>query len=227
MKKVIYSILLLLVINQTKATTYYWMGGLTPTVNYSNNINWTTNAVTRTPIAATGTLVITATDVLIFDGTNLGGTTVVTGAATVMTSGTDTFGQLKFLNSANVTFGRTTAGTTKFNLFGDGTSAADLFVDATSSLTLGGSSSGYNVAILFDTLNQNATGLISGKIYASPLSANNGPHTASYITAGNGELVFASGSSCYSSDSTTVSCFNGSTILVHLTIKCGLKYNKI
>ncbi len=211
MKKVIYTLLFLIATTASYATTYYWIGGLTPSVNYSNNANWTTNPVTRTPVAATGTLVITSTDVLVFDGTNLGGTSVVTGPATVLASGADTFGQLKFLNNANITFGRTTTGTTKFTLFGDGTSAPDLIVDATSTLTLGGTISGANVGIILDTVNQNATGSISGNLYMSPLSSNTGPHTASYITAGAGELVFNSGSACYSSDSTTVSCFNGST----------------
>ena len=212
MKKVIYTLLLLIASNVSNATTYYWIGGLAPTVNFTNNINWTTNSVTRTPVAATGTLTIAANDIFIFDGTNLGGTTVVTGNAVILATGTiGPLAQLKFTNGANVAFGRTTTGTTKFNINGDGTSAPDLVVDATSVLTLGGSISGANEAIILDTLNQNATGLIDGTVYLSPLSSNTGAHTASYITAGTGELVFSSGSSCYSSDSTTVSCFNGST----------------
>ncbi|MFY7964329.1 MAG: beta strand repeat-containing protein, partial [Chitinophagaceae bacterium] len=211
MKKFVYTILLLLTINQSYAATYYWIGGTAPTVNFANNANWTTDPTTRVPVATTGTLTIAASDVFIFDGTNVGGTTVVTGNVVINTTGTfGPFAQLKLINGANVSFSRTSAGTTRFNINGDGTTAPDLVVDATSSFTLGGMGSGYNAAIALDTVNQNATGFIEGSVYISPLSSNNGSHTASFILAGTGELVFASGSACYSSDTTTASCFNGS-----------------
>jgi len=207
MKKVIstlFSILVLTIASQ--ATTYYWIGGLAGTSFTSGN-NWTTDPVGRAPVG--GSLTIGTTDVFIFDGTNLGGTTVVTGNASLIVSSLTAtpFAQLKFINGVNMNFTRTTAGSSGMTINGDGTAAADLVVDATSTLTLGGGGYSFDVQI---TLGANATGLINGKVYFTPVGT--AVHGRNFIasSAVNG-LVFAAGSSAYSTDSTAASCFNASS----------------
>ena len=193
--------------SQAKATTYYWIGGTSDTT-FTHQKSWTIDPVGRAAVG-TGSVVIGLTDVFIFDGTNIGGLPAVTGAVSItMSSLTATpFAQLKFINGANVTLGRTTAGSSVINIAGDGTSAPDLVIDATSTLTIGSLLTNANIQILIDSAV--ATGLISGKIYLSPLSKV--VHTRSYITSKfPGSLVFANGSQCYVNDSTATSGFNGS-----------------
>ena len=207
MKKLIYILCFFLAFNQAKATTYYWIGGATAT-SFNGQAYWTTNATSRTPVGTTGTIAIGLSDVFIFDGTNIGGTTVVTGAVsiTMTTLSTTPFAQLKFINGANVSLGRTATGSSVIDLKGDGTAAPDLVIDATSMLTQGSPTYDYNVQIIVDTL---ATALINGKVYLSPLSTT--VHTRSYITSkATGNVVFGAGSACYITDSTASGGFNAS-----------------
>ncbi len=207
MKKMLYSIFALLVCNLASATTYYWIGGTSAT-SFTSQTLWTTDPVVRTPVGTSGALTIGTTDVFIFDGNNVGGATVVTGAVKLNMSSLNAtpFAQLKFINGANVSLGRASTGSSNITLNGDGTSADDLVVDATSTLTLGIDTADHNVQMVFGA---NATGLISGKVYISPISST--VHTRSYITVPTaGSLVFATGSQCHITDSTVTSGFNAS-----------------
>ena len=208
MKKLIYILVFFLAFSQAKATTYYWIGGTTA-ASFNGQTSWTTDPVGRAQVGASGSITIGLTDVFIFDGTNIGGLPAVTGAVSITVSSLNAtpFAQLKFVNGANITLGRTTAGSSAITLSGDGTSAPDLVIDATSTVTLGSLLMNANVQILLDSAK--ATGLISGKLYLSPLS--NLIHTRTYITSKfPGSLVFASGSECHITDSFTTSGFNGS-----------------
>ncbi len=199
MKKAVLIYLLLVIAPAAfSQNTFYWVGGLGPAA-YTTLGNWNTqlNGL-GTSRAVTGAL---STDILIFDGTNVGGTIPTTGQVFVNTSGI-TGGQLKFINGANVILGRTSTGSASLTINGD--VGDDLVVDATSTLTLGGPSYNFDVNI---TLAAAATAAINGTVYLSPLSST--VHTRSYITSPTaGSVVFNTGSSCYITDSTATSGFN-------------------
>ena len=215
MKKLIYILFAVFAFSSssTMATTYYWIGGNTA-LSFTGQATWTTDPLGRAPVGA-GTITIAPADIFIFDGTNVGGATVVTGPVVIATTTLKTtpFAQLKIINGANVAIGRATAGASVIYLTGDGTTAPDLVVDATSTLLLGGAAYSCDMQIILDsainTTGSGASGLISGKLYLS--SPNQSFHTRSYITSKNpGALVFASGSECHVSDSTASSGFNAS-----------------
>lgn len=185
-------------------TTYYWVGGAGPT-SYTANSNWNTalngSGTTRSAAAAS--------DILIFDGTNIGGSVPATGTVNATVTSTNS-GQLKLQNGAVVNIGRSAAGSAAITINGDGTAADDLVVGAGCTLTLGSAIYNYDVSAVVTT---NATALISGTVYLSPLSTT--VHTRSYITAagtsgGAANVFFASGAACHVTDSTASSGFNGS-----------------
>jgi len=181
-------------------TAYYWVGGTTAT-SFTSNSNWNTllNGTGSTRVAAA------ATDILIFDGSNIGGTVPATGTVNATATSTN-FGQLKLQNNAVVNIGRSTAGSAALTVNGDATATSDLTVDAGCTLTFGSAIYNYDVQAV---LTANATSLISGTVYLSPLSTS--VHTRSYITApAVNALVFASGAVCHITDSTATSGFNGS-----------------
>jgi hypothetical protein len=65
-------------------TTYYWVGGLASANSITIGTNWNMvlNGTGSTRPSSTG-----ATDILVFDGSNLGGATPVTGTATILANG--------------------------------------------------------------------------------------------------------------------------------------------
>ncbi|MGF2411023.1 beta strand repeat-containing protein [Ferruginibacter sp.] len=201
MKKFLLAGLLIAGIHLVNAqTTYYWVGGTAPT-SFTSNTNWNTalNGSGTTRAAAA------ATDILIFDGSNIGGTTPATGLVTATATSTNC-AQLKLQNGALVNIGRSAAGSAVITINGDGTAANDLTVDAGCTLTLGTAIYNYDVQTVVTT---NATALISGTVYLSPLSTS--VHTRSFITAAAANnVVFATGAACYITDSTASSGFNAS-----------------
>lgn len=203
MKKAVLIYLLLVIAPAVfSQTTYYWIGGLGPT-NYTSTANWNTqqNGL-GTSRSVAGAL---ATDILIFDGTNVGGTTPTTGQVKA-TASNQTCGQLKFINGANVLLNRTSTGSAAITINGD--AGDDLVIDATSIVSLGGPSYNFDVNI---TMGAAATAAINGTLYLSPLSST--VHTRSYITAPTvGSVVFNTGSSCYITDSTATSGFNATGV---------------
>ena len=201
MKKIIYIFTLLLLSKLSFAqTTYFWVGGVGPT-SYTANSNW--NTMLDGTGADRGSSA--ATDILIFDGTNVGGVTPTTGQVSTIVSGTNC-AQLIFRNNANVILGRSSTGSGVITINGDPTSATDFVVNAGCIVTLGGSVYNYDVQTV---VGAGATALISGTVYLSPLSTS--IHTRSYITAqAANNVVFASGANCYVSDSSATSGFNGS-----------------
>jgi hypothetical protein len=201
MKKVLFTIFLVMSAGMIYGqTTYYWVGGTAPT-SYTSNSNWNTqlNGGGTTRAAAA------ANDILIFDGSNVGGTVPTTGLVTATATSTNS-GRLVLQNGALVNIGRASAGSAAITINGDGTAADDLVVGAGCMLTLGSAIYNYDVSVV---VSATATALISGTVYLSPLSTT--VHTRSFITAAAANsVVFATGSICHITDSTATSGFNAS-----------------
>ncbi len=77
-------------------TTYYWVGGTTPSTSISTGANWNTvlNGTGSSRPSSTG-----ATDILVFDGSNVGGATPATGAVAVLANASITCAQIKLERS--------------------------------------------------------------------------------------------------------------------------------
>jgi hypothetical protein len=112
-------------------TTYYWVGGTAPTTSISTNANWNSslNGTGTARPSATGTA-----DILVFDGTNVGGATPTTGLVAVLANGSISCAQMKFVNNASVSFARTSTGTSTITVAGD--VGEDFVIEAASSLSL-------------------------------------------------------------------------------------------
>ena len=201
MKKIFFTIFLLFTAGMMFGqTTYYWVGGTGP-ASYTSNSSWNTqlDGLGATRVAA-GT-----DDILIFDGSNVGGTIPTTGLV-VATSSSTACGKLILQNGANVNIGRAGTGSSTITINGDVTASDDLVVGAGCTLTTGTAIYNYDVYLIVEIP---ATALISGTVYLSPLSSS--VHTRSYITAkGANSVVFASGSACHITDSSATSGFNAS-----------------
>ena len=198
-----------------EATTYYWTGGTgtaAAPVVLTDNTSWNTSlGGGGTARPASNSTITSNTDILIFDGSNLGAG--ATGPVFAVTSSTRYSGQINLINNANVTIGRATAGSATYWINGDGTTNDDFDVEAGCTLTIGGQLTATplpgNFDINFQLLANAATGLVNGTLYLGPLS--NTTHPRSYITAQEGaRLVFGTGAECHINDSTATSGFDGS-----------------
>jgi len=115
-------------------TTYYWVGGTTPIAGaWNTGTNW------NTALDGSGTTRGTSatTDILVFDGTNVGGSTPATGAVTVSLT-SQTIAKLVLQNGADVTLSRNGIGSTTTLTIGDEPNGDDLVVFAGCTLRLGG-----------------------------------------------------------------------------------------
>ena len=180
MKKILFIFLFSCLYMAGSAQTYYWVGGAGP-VSFTVNSNWNTALNgSGSPRGAAA-----ATDILVIDGTNIGGSTPATGNITTTITST-TLGQLKLTGNANVTFLRPTGGggtgtmTIAGNLPGD-----DLIIDAGSSLAVSSATADGSVVMAMSSA---ATGSISGNMTLS----NTGQNRITVQIAGG--LVFNSGS---------------------------------
>lgn len=177
------------------ANTYYWVGGTT-LVSFSSVSKWNTqlNGLGASRSVA-GAL---PDDILIVDGSNIGGTTPTTGVVTATVS-SNTIGQLKLQNNANLVLQRVVGGggSGTLTIAGDLTPAPDFVVGAGCSLTCNSPAADGNVNIALDVA---ATGLVNGTITFT----NTGTHRiTSQIFEG---LVFASGST-FNSDGSGASSY--------------------
>ena len=163
-------------------TTYYWVGGKAATTSISTGANWNTSldgSGTARP-SSTG-----ATDVLVFDGTNVGGTSPATGATIVLANGSITCAQMKFVNNADISFIRTTTGTSTVTFSGgDGD---DFFVAAGSKLSFTSTIGSVRMAMGTTT-----TGLVNGDILMNTTLQARFDNTPSGLS---GTFRFTSGSS--------------------------------
>lgn len=174
-------------------TTYYWIGGTGATSVVSFTSTSSSSPRWNTALNGSGTNRTTAdpTDILIVDGTNVGGATATTGPVTATCSST-AFGQLVLRNGANLNIIRATTGTGTITINGDATPGDDLLVNSGCSLTIGvadsvSTTSGNNMLL---------TATATGRVYGT-LFLNRG---ASRITASNpvagGSLIFENGALC-------------------------------
>ena len=160
-------------------TTYYWVGGTGP-VSFTVNSNWNTalngSGATRSAAAAT--------DILIIDGTNIGGATPAVGTITTTVTST-ALSQLKLTGNANVVFLRPTGGGGTGTMTVGGNAPGDDFViDAGSSLSINAATADGSVVMALGTA---ATGSISGNLTV----ANTGQNRITNQTVGG--MVFNSG----------------------------------
>lgn len=117
MKKILFTMLLMMSISIIYGqTTYYWVGGTAnPTQGINTVANWNTNLDGSGSPRSSNT---EATDILVFDGTNLGGSTPQTGPAVITANSSITCGQMIFTNNVHVTMLRPTSGTATITLAG-------------------------------------------------------------------------------------------------------------
>lgn len=199
MKKILFTICLLATAGMIYGqVTYYWVGGASASLTASSSWNTQLDGGGTSRTAA-------ASDVLIFDGTNIGGTVPTTGPVTAISTSSNA-ARIVLQNGASVNFGRSTTGSATITINGDGTATDDLVVNAGCTLTLGTAIYNHDVNMV---VSASATALISGTVYLSPLSST--VHTRSFITAAAANaVVFATGSVCHITDSTATSGFNAS-----------------
>lgn len=183
MKKILLACLLVAGVAFAQAqTVYYWVGsapGGTPHIN--TNANWNT---TIDGAGSPRTSSSTATDILVFDGTNLGGTTPTTGPVTVNLNAGITAAQMKFVNGARISFVRPTSGTSTINLNGE--AGEDFLIESGSSVAFVST-----VGSIAFALAPNTTGRVSGDMSTvTPWQFR----IANNSTAGPRSLVFTDGS---------------------------------
>ena len=179
MKRILFFCLMLITAAGYSQTTYYWVGGTTSS-SFTSNANWNTalNGSGSTRAAAD------PTDILIINGTNIGGATPTTGTVTT-TITSNSVAQLKITGNANVFFLRPAGGAGTGTMTIGGNIGDDFMVDAGSTLTMNSPVTDGSVVIV---LSSAATGLIGGNINISNTGQNR-------ITNGAaGSMVFASGS---------------------------------
>ncbi|MCP9749456.1 S-layer family protein [Ferruginibacter sp. HRS2-29] len=178
MKKFLLTFVVMFAAVAAFSQTYYWVGGTGP-VSFTSNGNW------NTALNGSGTTrgAASASDILIIDGTNIGGTVPTTGTVTATISST-TLGQLKITGNANVFFQRPTGGGGTGTMTVSGAAGDDFVIDAGSSLTINSPLADGSVVI---ALPAGSTGNISGNLSLS----NTAQHRITNQTAGG--FVFNSG----------------------------------
>lgn len=117
MKKFLFTMILMMTFSFIFGqSTYYWVGGTAnPTTGINTGANWNTalNGSGSSRSSSTNNM-----DVLIFDGTNLGGSTPATGPATITANSSITCAQIIFTNNVTVTMSRPTSGTSTITIAG-------------------------------------------------------------------------------------------------------------
>lgn len=213
MKKLIFTLLSCMVLSCAfSQTTYYWVGG-TATGAWGTAANW------NTALDGSGTPRVPAnTDVLIFDGTNIGGAVPATGAVSVTVT-TITIGKLILQNGADVALSRASSTTSTLTI-GDDPSGDDLVVNAGCKLRLKGLAGTLVVLLANNAVvgppivpaTTSATAKIFGDVI---LEEGNTTFQNRFTSRLKGAFVFASGSTCTANASYTYYPFSttGSTLL--------------
>jgi trimeric autotransporter adhesin len=175
-------------------TTYYWVGSSTGTPNIGTNANWNTlqNGLGSARTSATG-----ATDILVFDGVNLGGTTIVTGAVTVNANTSITCAQMKFSGNVTVNMVRPSTGTSTITVSGD--AGDDFVIDTGSTFNVPVTTAG---SIRFAMAAAN-----SGKVSGTMSIISTQQFRFDNTTTGTGLFVFTSGSSMFTNITATSSSY--------------------
>ncbi|MBP9103965.1 MAG: T9SS type A sorting domain-containing protein [Chitinophagaceae bacterium] len=180
MKKILFTMMLMMTVGFIYGqTTYYWIGGASGG-SITNSASWNTD------INGGGSNRTTAlnTDILVFDGTNVGGTTPTTGPVSVVTSGTLLCGQMILTNNVFVDFIRTSSGTSVFQI--NGNDDDDFVVNAGSTFSIPLTTLG-SVRI---EMAATASGRVSGAFSITTTQQFRIQNT----TSGTGKILFKSGS---------------------------------
>lgn len=160
MKKALFTLSFLLIAAWVFGqTTYYWVGGTTPSTSITTGSNWNTaiNGSGSSRPSSSG-----ANDVLIFDGSNVGGSTPATGPVTVLANGSITCGQMKFTNNATITFIRASTGTSTITFSGEDT-GDDFVMDPGTTLNFTSTVGSIRMAMTTGSAGP-STGLVFGTI---------------------------------------------------------------
>ncbi|TMI72779.1 MAG: hypothetical protein E6H09_09175 [Bacteroidetes bacterium] len=183
MKRVLLTIIILSIADFVYSqTTYYWVGGTSPSTSITTGSNWNTvlDGSGSPRSSSTG-----ATDILVFDGSNVGGATPATGAVTCLANGSITCAQMKFVNNATVSLIRGTSGTSTLTLNGD--AGEDFAVDAGCTVSFTSTVGSIRMALA-----ATCTGRVSGSIImVTPLQARFDNTTAGTPNS----FIFTNGSS--------------------------------
>jgi hypothetical protein len=187
MKRILLSTMLVMAVLFTKSqTTYYWVGSSPSAANnnISTNANWNTlqNGTGAPRASSTG-----ATDILVFDGVNLGGTTPVTGPVTVNANTSITCAQMKFTGNVTINMIRSSTGTSTITLNGD--AGDDWVIDAGSTFNVPFTTAG---SMRFAMAAAN-----SGRVAGTMNVISGQQFRIDNTTTGTGILTFVSGSNMY------------------------------
>jgi len=164
--------------------TYYWVGGNGGLINTLTSWNTSLDGSGSARTSNTNTA-----DILVFDGTNLGGATPITGLVFANSTGSISCGVLKFVNNAVINMQRTSSGgTSTVTIAGDGNPTEDFVIEAGCSLTIPSTATGSTRFAMAAT----NTGRVSGS-----LTVVTGQQARIDNTTGGtpGSLIFTSGSS--------------------------------
>lgn len=195
MKKLIFTLIALVAVQLGfSQTTYYWVGGAGP-ASFTGSSNWNTQLDGSGSSRSTSQ----ATDILIFDGTNIGGSTPTTGAIIATVTATS-MGRLILQNGADVALTRTSSGTSTVTI-GDDPSGHDFVVFSGCIFRLKGTTGNVAIVLANDAANNNtppattsATAMIYGDIIIEEATSGNTAQNR-FISRMKGAFVFASGSS--------------------------------
>jgi hypothetical protein len=169
------------------ANTYFWVGGLAG--NFDNPSSW------NTALDGTGTdrSAPDNTDVLIFDGSNIGGATPLTGLVKPAMEFPVPVSQMFFQNGVTVTFLRPSSAvgpapqTNTITINGDGTAADDFIISANSTVNIGAEFTGYSTSLVIGVAG--ASNFATGTIYGT-LNIADGGFSTTKITASNPSSLF-------------------------------------
>lgn len=180
MKRLLLIYLVTISFSAYSQTTYYWVGGLNPS-NVATLTNWNTSL---NGSGSSRTSTTTATDILVFDGTNLGGAAPTTGILTGPLNGGMTCAQILFTNNVSVVMIRTSTGTGTINIAGE--TGEDFVIEAGSSLALTSTIGSVRFAMAATN-----TGRVSGELsMITTLQAR----IDNTISGSPGSLIFTNGS---------------------------------
>jgi hypothetical protein len=189
MKRALLILLLIAAVGYANSqTTYYWVGGVASANGISIGSNWNTSldGSGGTRPSATG-----ASDILVFDGTNVGGATPVSDTVTVQVNTSITCAQMKFVNNAWAKMIRPTGGTSTVTINGE---AGDDFVVDASSGVIFNSVTGSIRMQMQKTATITTTGRVSGTVKTiSPLQIR----FDNTISGLPGTFIFTSGSKLF------------------------------
>ncbi|MEI9955587.1 MAG: hypothetical protein WDM90_04585 [Ferruginibacter sp.] len=201
MKRILFACLLLIATKGYSQNTYYWVGGTAATTSITIAANWNTaiNGSGTTRSSSTN-----AADILIFDGSNVGGATPATGAVTVMANGSITCAEIRLVNNANISFIRNSTGTSTITISGG--AGDDFFVDAGCSFSIPITTAG---SLRF-AMAATCTGRVSGSVSMVTTQQARFDNTTGGVP---GSFVFTTGSSFYTNITATSSsyAFGGNT----------------